>query len=38
MWTESYDRLWQAHLIEDGPASLGGLDPVVWFAVVTTAD
>ena len=35
MWTESYDRLWQAHLIEDvGLPSLGGLDPVVWFGIL----
>ena len=35
MWSESYDRLWQAHLIEDvGLPSLGGLDPVVWFGIL----
>jgi MFS transporter, DHA3 family, tetracycline resistance protein len=35
MWTESYDRLWQAHLIEDvGLPALGGLDPVVWFGIL----
>jgi DHA3 family tetracycline resistance protein-like MFS transporter len=35
MWTESYDRLWQAHLIEDvGLPSLGGVDPVIWFGVL----
>jgi len=35
MWSESYDRLWQAHLIDDvGLPSLGGLDPVVWFGVL----
>jgi DHA3 family tetracycline resistance protein-like MFS transporter len=34
MWSESFDRLWQAHLIEDvGLPALGGLDPVVWFGV-----
>jgi MFS transporter, DHA3 family, tetracycline resistance protein len=34
MWSESYDRLWQAHLIEDvGLPQLGGLDPVVWFGI-----
>ena len=35
MWSESYDRLWEAHLIEDvGLPSLGGLDPVVWFGIL----
>ena len=35
MWSESYDRLWQAHLIEDvGLPSIGGLDPVVWFGIL----
>ena len=35
MWSESYDRLWQAHLIEDvGLPELGGLDPVVWFGIL----
>ena len=35
MWSESYDRLWQAHLIDDvGLPSFGGLDPVVWFGVL----
>ena len=35
MWSESYDRLWEAHLIRDvGLPSLGGLDPVVWFGVL----
>jgi DHA3 family tetracycline resistance protein-like MFS transporter len=35
MWSESYDRLWQAHLIEDvGLPALGGLDPVVWFGIL----
>ena len=34
-WSESYDRLWQAHLIEDvGLPSLGGADPVVWFGIL----
>ncbi len=34
MWSESFDRLWQAHFIRDvGLPSLGGLDPVVWFGV-----
>ena len=35
MWSEGYDRLWQAHFLEDvGLPSLGGLDPVVWFGVL----
>ncbi len=35
MWSESYDRLWQAHLIEDvGLPSLAGLDPVIWFGII----
>ncbi|HEX6724237.1 MAG TPA: MFS transporter [Gaiella sp.] len=35
MWSESYDRLWQAQLIDDvGLPSLGGLDPVVWFGIL----
>ena len=35
MWSESYDRLWQAHLIEDiGLPSVAGLDPVVWFGIL----
>jgi len=34
MWSEGFDRLWQAHLIRDvGLPSLGGLDPVIWFGV-----
>ena len=34
MWSEGYDRLWQAHFIRDvGLPSVGGLDPVVWFGV-----
>ena len=35
MWSESYDRLWQAHLIEDvGLPSVAGVDPVVWFGIL----
>lgn len=35
MWSESYDRLWEAHLIQDvGLPSLGGLDPVLWFGIL----
>lgn len=32
--TESFDRLWEAHLIRDvGLPGLGSLDPVVWFGI-----
>jgi MFS transporter, DHA3 family, tetracycline resistance protein len=32
--TESFDRLWQAHMILDvGLPGLGSLDPVVWFGI-----
>ena len=34
MWSESYDRLWEAHVIRDvGLPSIGGLEPVVWFGL-----
>ena len=34
MWSESYDRLWQAHVIRDvGLPSVGGFEPVVWFGI-----
>jgi DHA3 family tetracycline resistance protein-like MFS transporter len=34
MWSESYDRLWQAHVIRDvGLPSVGGLEPIVWFGL-----
>lgn len=34
MWSESYDRLWQAHVIRDvGLPTLGGFEPVVWFGL-----
>jgi MFS transporter, DHA3 family, tetracycline resistance protein len=34
MSTESFDRLWQAHLLEDiGLPGLGSLDPVYWFGI-----
>ena len=34
MWSEGYDRLWQAHFLEEvGLPTLGGLDPIVWFGV-----
>ena len=34
MWSESFDRLWEAHVIRDvGLPSVGGLEPVVWFGL-----
>lgn len=33
MWSESFDRLWEAHFLLLGLPSIGGLDPVVWFGV-----
>jgi MFS transporter, DHA3 family, tetracycline resistance protein len=32
MWSESYDRLWQAHVIRDVGLP-GDLEPVVWFGI-----
>ena len=33
--TESFDRLWQAHVLEDiGLPGIGSLDPVVWFGIL----
>ena len=38
MWSESIDRLWQAHMLEnfDFPGN-GALGPVVWFGIITAA-
>ena len=33
MWSEGFDRLWQAHFLDIGLPALGSLDPVVWFGV-----
>lgn len=34
--TETFDRLWVLHLLRDiGLPQLGGLDPVVWFGVIS---
>ena len=33
MWSEGFDRLWEAHFLEIGLPTLGGLDPIVWFGV-----
>ncbi|HEX2293881.1 MAG TPA: MFS transporter [Actinomycetota bacterium] len=33
--TETFDRLWELHLLRDvGLPALGGLDPLVWFGVI----
>ena len=31
MWSEGFDRLWEAHFLDIGLPAIGGLDPVVWF-------
>ena len=33
LWSEGFDRLWEAHFLELGMPTLGGLDPVVWFGI-----
>ena len=33
MWSESFDRLWEAHFLLLGLPSIGGFDPVVWFGI-----
>ena len=33
MWSEGFDRLWQAHFLEIGLPGIGGLDPIVWFGI-----
>lgn len=33
MWSEGFDRLWQAHFLAIGLPGIGGLDPVVWFGI-----
>jgi len=35
MWSETFDRLWQAHFLgEVGLPGIGDLDPVVWFGIL----
>lgn len=35
VWSEGYDRLWQAHLVRNiGLPSLAGLDELAWFGVL----
>jgi MFS transporter, DHA3 family, tetracycline resistance protein len=33
MWSEGFDRLWEAHFLEIGLPAIGGLDPVIWFGI-----
>ena len=33
MWSEGFDRLWEAHFLEIGLPAIGALDPVVWFGI-----
>lgn len=37
MWSESFDRLWQAHVLAVGVPELAGLDPAVWFGILGAA-
>jgi len=35
MWSEAFDRLWEAHFLLDvGVPGFGDLDPIVWFGVL----
>lgn len=35
LWSEGFDRLWEAHFLASFPfPSLGGRDPVIWFGVI----
>jgi DHA3 family tetracycline resistance protein-like MFS transporter len=35
MWSESFDRLWEAHFLQDvGLPAIGDLEPVVWFGIL----
>jgi MFS transporter, DHA3 family, tetracycline resistance protein len=33
MWSEGFDRLWEAHFLEIELPTLGGFDPIVWFGI-----
>ncbi len=33
MWSESFDRLWEAHFLLLGLPAIGGFDPIVWFGI-----
>lgn len=36
-FSEGFDRLWEAHFVQSvGLPRLGGLDPVVWFGIIST--
>lgn len=36
MWSEGFDRLWEAQLLREvGVPRLAGLDPVVWFGILS---
>ncbi len=36
LYSEGYDRLWRAHLLDDiGLPALGTLQPVVWFGIIS---
>ena len=35
MWSEAFDRLWEAHFLENvGLPGIGDLEPVVWFGIL----
>ena len=35
MWTEAFDRLWEAHFLQNvGLPGIGELEPVVWFGIL----
>ena len=35
MWSETFDRLWEAHFLQNvGLPGIGGLEPVVWFGIL----
>ena len=35
MWSETFDRLWEAHFLENvGLPGIGELEPVVWFGIL----
>ena len=39
LYSEGFDRLWTAHLLENYPAPFGGrLEPVVWFGALRAVD
>lgn len=35
MWSESFDRLWEAHFLQNvGVPGIGELEPVIWFGIL----